>query len=88
MKLLLDEGPYMLKFIFALFLIVIFTFTGFFTFSYFATGEYGGTGVIYTAIPFLSLRKPSLMSLSSVYLLVSILSVNRYILKIADINFI
>lgn len=48
------RGPYMLKFIFALFLIVIFTFTGFFTFSYFATGEYGGTGIMYTAIPFLS----------------------------------
>ncbi|MDM5236522.1 hypothetical protein CN491_23875 [Bacillus cereus] len=44
----------MLKFIFALLLIVIFSFTGFFTFSYFATGEYGGKGIIYTAIPFLS----------------------------------
>ncbi|KGZ54936.1 hypothetical protein [Bacillus anthracis] len=44
----------MLKFIFALFLIVIFSFTGFFTFSYFATGEYDGTGIIYTAISFLS----------------------------------
>ena len=44
----------MLKFIFALFLIVIFTFTGFFTFSYFATGEYDGAGIIYTTIPFLS----------------------------------
>lgn len=48
------RGPYMLKFIFALLLIVIFSFTGFFTFSYFATGEYGGKGIIYTAIPFLS----------------------------------
>ncbi|WP_280115267.1 hypothetical protein [Bacillus luti] len=44
----------MLKFILALFLIIIFSFTGFFTFSYFATGEYGGTGIIYTATPFLS----------------------------------
>ncbi|WP_197287937.1 hypothetical protein [Bacillus cereus] len=35
----------MLKFIFALFLIVIFTVTGFFTFSYFATGEYDGAGI-------------------------------------------
>lgn len=48
------RGPYMLKFLFALFLIALFTVTGFFTFSYFATGEYGGTGIMYTAIPFLS----------------------------------
>ncbi|AJH20837.1 hypothetical protein CN941_14875 [Bacillus cereus] len=44
----------MLKFFFALFLIIIFSFTGFFTFSYFATGEYGGTGIIYTFMPYLS----------------------------------
>ncbi|CAM3990580.1 hypothetical protein COJ48_20105 [Bacillus cereus] len=44
----------MLKFFFALFLMIIFSFTGFFTFSYFATEEYGGTGIIYTAISFLS----------------------------------
>ncbi|PFJ04359.1 hypothetical protein COD67_23395 [Bacillus cereus] len=44
----------MLKFLFTLFLIVIFSFTGFFTFSYFATGEYGGRRILYTAIPFLS----------------------------------
>ncbi|EMA6344778.1 hypothetical protein ACO11K_001867 [Bacillus cytotoxicus] len=40
----------MVKYFFALFLIVIFVVTGFFTFSYFATEEYSGTGILYSIV--------------------------------------
>ncbi|PEY32442.1 hypothetical protein CN354_21110 [Bacillus cereus] len=44
----------MLKYFFALFLVLLFVVTGFFTFSYFATEEYGGTGVLYSVNPYIS----------------------------------
>ncbi|KFN02404.1 hypothetical protein [Bacillus clarus] len=43
----------MLKYFFALFLVIIFAVTGFLTFSYFATEEYSGTGMLYTALPYI-----------------------------------
>ncbi|PDX97651.1 hypothetical protein COM13_13795 [Bacillus pseudomycoides] len=44
----------MLKYFFAIFLVIIFMVTGFCTFSYFATEEYGGTGVLYSVNPHIS----------------------------------
>ncbi|MEN1938588.1 hypothetical protein AAIE21_24345 [Paenibacillus sp. 102] len=44
----------MLKYLFALFLVLLFAVTGFFTFSYFATEEYGGTGMLYSVNPCIS----------------------------------
>ena len=86
MNLLLDEGPYMLKFIFALFLIVILRLQ---VSLHFHTLRQENmmeqVSYILRSHFFLKQKKPSLISLSSVYLSVSFLSVNRYILKIADI---
>ncbi|WP_167332925.1 hypothetical protein [Bacillus gaemokensis] len=45
----------MLKYFFALFLVLLFAVTGFFTFSYFATEEYGGTGMLYSVNPYISI---------------------------------
>ncbi|PFA20724.1 MULTISPECIES: hypothetical protein [Bacillus cereus group] len=47
----------MLKYFFALFLVLLFAATGFFTFSYFATEEYGGTGMLYSVTPYISIVK-------------------------------
>ncbi|PFK33806.1 hypothetical protein COI93_18040 [Bacillus cereus] len=43
----------MLKYFFAFFLVLLFAVTGFFTFSYFATGEYDGTGMLYSINPYI-----------------------------------
>ncbi|MDM5157004.1 hypothetical protein QUF88_25190 [Bacillus sp. DX1.1] len=44
----------MLKTIFTFFLLLLISITGFFTFSYFATAEYGGTGMLYSVNPYIS----------------------------------
>ncbi|MDM5190519.1 hypothetical protein QUF99_25190 [Bacillus sp. DX4.1] len=44
----------MLKIIFAFFLLLLISATGFFTFSYFVTEEYDGQGMLYTQIPYVA----------------------------------